>query len=227
MNFMNEEHKNNDNTESKQKFSFNCTQCGNCCSDRGPIPIVLIDILNWAKNEIISTTIPYLKFIRTEFGTIDLVLDRKKTNPYDFLEPKSEKTEPQDEDRSCPFFNNEKKDCLIYSNRPLSCQTYPLEFDGSKFMVVDAENCLGIGEGTSTKEELKEMRNLAKGMHNELTKMRITMPILSQTLQPFVLQEILKSQQQYMNELEKMSPEEREKFEEQMKSQMDNTKKTD
>ena len=211
-----------ENTETKPKFSFNCIKCGNCCSDRGPIPIVTADLLTWAKNEVISTIIPYLNFIRTEFGTIDLVLSRKKANPYDFLGSKPEKKESQVEDKSCPFFNKEKKDCLIYLNRPLSCQTYPLEYDGSKFLVVDADNCLGIGEGTNTKEELKKMRNLAKNMYKELAQMRITMPILSQALQPFVLQEILKTQQQYMDELEKMSPEEREKIEEQMKSQMKN-----
>ena len=66
----------------------------------------------------------------------------------------------------------------------------------------------------------KELRENAKKMNRELSKMRISMPILAQAMQPFVLQEILKMQDQYMKELEKMSPEDRKKFEEQMKQQM-------
>ena len=59
-----EESKNNQNTEDsndkaenmktekkgKEKFVFNCTKCGNCCENRGPIPITFMDLQNWAKN---------------------------------------------------------------------------------------------------------------------------------------------------------------------------------
>ena len=44
-----------------------------------------------------------------------------------------QKKENEDEDEeeepntSCPMYNKETKECLIYDNRPLSCQTYPLE----------------------------------------------------------------------------------------------------
>ena len=214
----------NTKTNKKPKFSFNCTKCGNCCSDRGPIPIVMDDLLIWAKSEIVSSVIPHLKFIRTDYGTLDLVLARKDGTNLDFLSNDKKKTQ-EDIDPSCPFYNKESKNCLIYKNRPLSCQTYPLEYDGSKYMVVDTENCPGIGKGSNTKEELKIMRNLAKKMNEKLKEMRITMPVLSQAMQPFVLQEIFKMQQDYMKEIENMNPEERKKFEQQMGDQMKNFKK--
>lgn len=70
-------------------------------------------------------------------------------------------------------------------------------------MVVNADECPGIGNGEMTKEAKLEMRDLAKRMNKELTEMRIAMPILSQAFQPFILQELMEAQQKFMEELEK------------------------
>lgn len=206
-----------DSKPQKQKFVFNCTRCGDCCADRGPIPLVMSDLIMWAKNNVVANMMPYLKFIKTPQGTVDLVLGRKDLDPYALLKKENKTKENKtEEDRSCPLFNKEKKECLIYSNRPLSCRTYPLEFDGSKFMVVNADKCPGIGNGEMTKEAKLEMRDLAKRMNKELTEMRIAMPILSQAFQPFIIQELMEAQQKFMEELEKMPPEERAKIEKEM-----------
>ncbi len=221
---MSETNENNNNSESKKsKFSFNCTKCGKCCSERGPIPLVLDDILRWVKNDVVKTILPYMKFIKTEFGTIDLVLGQKTEDPYGSLMNQTETETPKKEEvRTCPFYNAESKTCVIYKNRPLSCRIYPLEYDGSQYLVVDSEDCPGIGNGTNTKEELLKMRTLSKKMHKKISQMRISMPIISQIMQPFVLQEILKVQQQAMKELEKMSPEQRKAFEEQFQNPTEN-----
>ncbi|MHA1776845.1 MAG: YkgJ family cysteine cluster protein [Promethearchaeota archaeon] len=212
----------NESKTQKQKFVFNCTKCGTCCADRGPIPLVMSDLIRWAKNKVVANMMPYLKFIKTPQGTVDLVLGRKDLDPYAFLKKdQKDKKKEKDEARSCPFYNKEKKECLIYSNRPLSCRTYPLEYDGKKFLVVNTDTCPGIGNGEMTKEAKLEMRDLAKQMNKELTEMRIAMPILSQAFQPFIIQELMEAQQKFMKELEKMPPEERERIEkEMMKQQM-------
>ena len=143
-----------------------------------------------------------------------------ENKPYDRKDG-DEEEEEEPKDLSCPMYNKETKECLIYDNRPLSCRTYPLEFDGQKYMVVDTEDCEGIGNGETTNEERKEMRDLAKSMNVKLTEMRISMPILAQAFQPFVLNEIMDAQKRYMEAMEKMSPEEREKVEQQMKERME------
>lgn len=210
-----------DETQKKPKFSFNCTKCGHCCEERGPIPLVLDDLLRWAKNDVVASMMPYLKFIKTDLGTIDLVLDQKNDNPYGLkLDPTVKKENTDSKTLTCPFYNKESKLCVIYENRPLSCRTYPLEYDGSQFLVIDSENCPGIGNGSNTKEELKNLRLNAKKMYKKLQQMRISMPILSQAMQPFILQELMKMQEEAMKELEKMSPEQRKAFEEQFKTQM-------
>ena len=210
--------------EEKKKYIFNCTKCGKCCLNRGPIPLVMDDLIMWAKNNVVANMMPYLQFIKTPYGTIDLVMGRQNKNPYEFLQKdeKEDKKEEEPKDISCPMYNKDTKECLIYDNRPLSCRTYPLEFDGKKFMVVDSEECEGIGNGETSNEERKEMRDLAKSMNLKLTEMRIAMPILAQAFQPFVLNEIMEAQKRYMEAMEKMSPEEREKVEKQMKEQMEN-----
>ena len=208
--------------EEKKKYIFNCTRCGNCCLNRGPVPLVMDDLIMWAKNNVVANMMPYLQLIKTPYGTIDLVMSRTNKNPYDFLQKKENEDEKEEsKDLSCPMYNKETKDCLIYDNRPLSCKTYPLEFDGQKYMVVDTEDCEGIGNGETSNEERKEMRELAKSMNIKLTEMRISMPILAQAFQPFVLNEIMDAQRKYMEAMEKMPPEEREKVEKQMKERME------
>ncbi len=186
-----------------KKFNFSCQKCGNCCLERGPIPLVLDDLVMWAKNNVVANIMPYLKFIETPQGTIDLVLARQNIGPSE---------EEKEKDLSCPFFNKEKKECTIYSNRPLSCRTYPLEFTGENFQIVDAEDPGLECEEKMSKEALSRMKKLAKKMNRELIKMRISMPVISQAMQPFIIQRLIETQQKMM---EQMSPEEKKKFEEQ------------
>jgi len=162
------ETKNQDQDNEKRKFVFNCTKCGNCCSTRGPVPLVMDDLVLWGKNNVVQNVLPYIKFIKTKFGSLDLVLARTDKDPYAFLNTKKDEKPEEPTDLSCPLFNKEKKECLIYINRPLSCRTYPLEYDGSRFVVVDAENCPGIGNGDMTKEERTEFREMSKRMNEKL-----------------------------------------------------------
>jgi hypothetical protein len=126
-------------------------------------------------------------------------------------------------DRSCPIYNKETKECSSYDFRPLSCRTYPLEFDGESFSVVDDE-CEGLNNGEMTAEDRKNMRDLATRMNGQLTQMRIMMPVIAQVMQNFIIQEMIEQQKKA---LEKMSPEQRQKFDEAMKKQTESFPEND
>ncbi len=201
--------------ETKAKFTFKCTRCDNCCLTRGPIPITFWDIELWAKNGVVANFLPYLDIYHKPDGGIDLIF--KPLPPT----PKEGEEETQRDpfgnipiedllEEKCPLYNKDQKECLVYDNRPLSCRTYPLEFDGKNFTVVDVD-CPGIGEEGMSKEDLKEMRETAKHMFYELTRMRISLPVLSQIISQKVMMDLMR---QNMEAMSKMSDDDRTKLDE-------------
>lgn len=204
----------------KSKFRFKCTRCDTCCLERGPIPLTMWDLEMWARNGVIANFMPYIDVYRKPDGGFDLILkpiSESEKQEQEESQPQSPFSEdvPIEEllDKKCPLYNKEKEQCLVYENRPLSCRTYPLEFDGKNFSIVDMD-CPGIGEEGMTKEELIEMRDNAKRMYSELTRMRIGLPLLYQIISSNFMKELMKQQMQAM---EAMSDEDKEKLEEIMK----------
>jgi Fe-S-cluster containining protein len=200
----------------KAKFTFKCTRCDNCCAARGPIPITMWDLEMWARNGVVANFMPYLDIYQKPDGGVDLVL--KPLAPP----PKEGEGEEKNKDPfggvsieelldvKCPLYNKDDKKCLVYENRPLSCRTYPLEYDGKNFIVVDAD-CPGIGEEGMTKEDLAEMRETAKIMHYELTRMRIALPVLNQMISQKIMMDLMR---QNMEAMSKMSEDDRAKLDE-------------
>jgi Fe-S-cluster containining protein len=201
----------------RAKFTFKCTRCDECCLSRGPIPITLWDLEMWARNQAISNFLPYLEVYTKPDGGVDLILkpmpEQEKTqeqlqqNPEEAL-----KETPIEEllDKKCPLYNEEQEKCLVYENRPLSCRTYPLEYDGKNFSIVDLD-CPGIGEEGMTKEELKEMRDVAMRMNSELMRIRIALPVLNQIISRKVMMDLMR---QNMEAMSQMSDEDRAQLEE-------------
>jgi Fe-S-cluster containining protein len=205
--------------KTKTKFTFVCTRCDDCCLARGPIPITFWDLELWAKNGVVANFMPYLDIYQKPDGGIDLVLkplppvsEEEGDTPKDPFE-----ATPIEELLSvkCPLYNKNDKKCLVYDNRPLSCRTYPLEFDGKNFIVVDAD-CPGIGEEGMSKEDLRDMRETAKTMHYELTRMRIALPVLNQIVSSNFMKMLMKQQMEAMS---KMTDEDKEKLDEIFKKQ--------
>jgi Fe-S-cluster containining protein len=167
---------------------------------------------------VLANFLPYLEIYNKPDGGSDLILkplpppkkegenDVKPEDPFSPGEMSIDKLL----DEKCPLYNVEQKKCLIYENRPLSCRTYPLEFDGNKFSVVDVD-CPGIGEAGMTKEALKEMRDTAKNMLYELTRMRIALPVLNQLISKTFMMDLMKQQMEAMS---KMSDEDKTKLDE-------------
>ena len=199
-----------DAEEPKAKFTFKCTRSDKCCLTRGPIPITFWDLELWARNGVVTNFIPYLDIYNKPDGGIDLILKPLPPPPKEGEEEKSRDPFggiPIEDllDIKCPLYNKEKKECLVYDNRPLSCRTYPLEFDGKNYTVVDVD-CPGVGEEGMTKEDLKDMRDIAKQMFYELTRMRIALPVLTQLISQKVMMDLMK---QNMEAMSKMSDEDR------------------
>ena len=145
-------------------------------------------------------------------GKVDLELAEE--------EPEVEE-EPDIDEIRCPLFNLEKRECLVYEYRPLSCRTYPLEYDGEGFNVVDEDNCEGIGKEPMTKEELKEMRDNAKLAYNQMGTMKISIPVLFNVIgkDPYLKQQIqqeliMEMMQQQQKAMESMDPEDKKKLDE-------------
>jgi len=206
--------------KAKSKFTFKCTRCDECCLARGPIPLTFWDLELWAKNGVVANFMPYLDIYQKPDGGIDLILKPLPPPPKEGEENTQKDpfgTVPIEEllDVKCPLYNKDDKKCLIYDNRPLSCRTYPLEFDGKNFIVVDAD-CPGVGESGMTKEELVKMRETAKTMHYELTRMRIALPVLNQIVSNNFMKMLMKQQ---MDAMSKMSDDDRSKIDDILKKQ--------
>ena len=204
----------------KTKFTFKCTRCDACCLARGPIPITFWDLELWARNGVVANFMPYLDLFIKPDGSFDLIL--KPLAPPKEGEEKEEDREPFTEtpisellEAKCPMYNVDQKKCLIYEHRPLSCRTYPLEYDGKHFSVIDLD-CPGVGETGMTKEDLAEMRETAKTMNYELTRIRIGLPVLNQIISNNFMKMLLKQQMEAMS---KMSDEDRDKLDEIFKKQ--------
>ncbi len=207
-----------DSGKPKAKFTFKCTRCDKCCLARGPIPITMWDLELWARNGVVANFLPYLDVYAKPDSGFDLILKPllpKKEEDQTPSEPFA--TLPIDDllEEKCPLYNKEQKTCLIYDNRPLSCRTYPLEFDGKNYSVVDVD-CPGIGEEGMTKEDLKEMRDTAKQMNYELTRMRIALPVLNQIISNNFMRTLM---QQQMEAMSKMSDEDKAKLDEVFKKE--------
>jgi len=114
-----------------KKLRFECTRCGNCCTD---------------KNTLVNLT--YLDILRIKKG-LDLDLDEVVDIIGFFIFEKSLTIEdkrrliitPIETEKGlafiallknslgdCYFYSSEKKKCLFYNLRPMFCRTFPFSF---------------------------------------------------------------------------------------------------
>ena len=175
---------------SAPKFVFECLGA-NCpdrkCCNRAPVMVYFEDIRRWITDQTINIVFPNLEF--AVGGGMPMIVLRKYPN-----------------ETLCALFNKETNNCNIYYSKPISCSTYPLGFNGNSFYIMSKE-CAGIGQGTMTKESLKEMRNQAKLDFNCKTRTNSSLPLL----QMLFLQFFQRQSQEAMGTL---SEEDRKKIEE-------------
>lgn len=116
------------------KLRFNCTRCGNCCSDKNTlINLTYRDILRISKglNLDLKDLIDVIGFFifEKELSGKDLkkmVISPIKTEKgFAFVGLLKNKL------GECYFYDKKNKKCLIYSIRPMFCRTFPFSFDKS------------------------------------------------------------------------------------------------
>ncbi len=105
-------------------------------------------------------------------------------------------------DDACPFL--EKNDCTIYDSRPVSCQAFPLGFNGKNF-ILTTEDCQGVGKGKMTKESLEEIRISADAGYHAKVRTIAILP----ALQAIILKEAMNKSEEAVS---KLSSEDKEKL---------------
>ena len=119
-------------TQDGYKYQFNqsaCETCGGICCTGASGYI-------WAKYPEIEKMADFLNLTVDEFATNYL---KKVKHRYSLIEKRLD-----DDNFACIFFNNELKQCSIYSVRPSQCRTFPFweTFKNSKEEVKN--ECPGI-----------------------------------------------------------------------------------
>ena len=136
----------------KQKYSFNCLEqkCSTQdCHIRPHVNVTVGDISRWSVHNHLQHVLPGISMKMPENETQNMGIETLRKP----LESDPEKT-------ACAFYHEESNGCTIRFARPISCRTYPLEYNGEKYYL-SSKNCPGVGEGEITKEALQEARDLA------------------------------------------------------------------
>ncbi|MEA2071642.1 MAG: YkgJ family cysteine cluster protein [Asgard group archaeon] len=184
-------------TQKSKKFKFECTRCGECCTNRGPIPVTVDDLARWTQQgSFMSIILPHLY--------LDSVSDQDEISKIALVPFIRMKDADENGIGDCPFYDDENKMCNIYFTLPVNCKTFPLAYNGEKFYVSD-KSCPGIGKGKMTKEKLQEIRDTAVRDYEERTTTTLALiPLQGMFIRHFMEQ----SQQQ----IDQLSDEEREKL---------------
>ena len=114
--------------------------------------------------------------------------------------------ESDPETTACIFYNEQSNACEIRYGRPISCQTYPLEFNGEKF-VLSSKDCPGVGEGEVSKEALHEARKVAEQEFNERRETTAALPAVYSVMMNQMIRQSTEAMQN-------LSKEDREKMDE-------------
>ncbi|MBD3405397.1 MAG: hypothetical protein GF411_04560 [Candidatus Lokiarchaeota archaeon] len=187
----------------KKKYNFKCfeTECSNrvCCT-RPEVNVTTGDLSRWTVANVLQHIMGALelKVPQGEGEIIRMVTVRKP------LESDPEKT-------ACALYHEESNNCTIRYIRPISCRTFPLQYNGEKFYVSNKQ-CPGIGEGDVTKEALKEAKELAEEEYEERVETQMALP----AIYGMIMAQMIKQSQEAMKN---MSPEDLEKLEEMMQKQ--------
>ncbi|MCL7414748.1 MAG: YkgJ family cysteine cluster protein [ANME-2 cluster archaeon] len=174
------------NDTEKPKFIFNCTECGKCCER--DVMVYLDDIRDFIAHGLMYTVMAVLS-IEGEYGSVTMKLDKQT----------------KDDRTVCALYDLENDRCTLGDNKPLSCRSFPLGYNGKNYIVVDLD-CPGLGEGSMTAEELARMREVAR---EDFECKQQTLAVLPM-LQALCIKQFSLQSQKAMDEL---SPEKRAELE--------------
>ena len=153
----------------KSKYNFKCLEqkcTTKACHIRQGITITLGDLGRWTTQGYLMNILPgvSLKMPMSEDEGIILEMARKP------LQEEPEST-------SCIFYNEKANGCEIRYSRPISCRTFPLEYNGEKYHL-SSKDCPGVGQGEVSKEALQEARSLAEQEYRERVETDAALPAI-------------------------------------------------
>ena len=182
----------------KSKYSFKCLEqkCDTkACHIRPQVLVTIGDLARWMAQGYIMNILPGV--------TIHLPESEQDTF---YFETARKPLESDSETTACIFYNEEANACEIRYGRPISCQTYPLEFNGEKY-VLSSKDCPGVGQGEVSKEALQESRRLAEQEFNERRETTTALP----SIYSVMMNQMIKQSAEAMQNL---SEEDRKKMDE-------------
>jgi Fe-S-cluster containining protein len=209
----------------KSKYSFKCLeqQCDTiACHIRPVIDVTLGDLSRWSAQGYIVNILQgiSLNLPKSENELLTIEMARKP------LQKDPEQT-------ACIFFNEEANGCEIRYSRPLSCRSFPLEYNGEKYYLSE-KNCPGVGKGEVSKEALKEARDLAEKMFKERGETYTALPaiyslIMTQMIRQSAeaMQNLSEEDRKKMDEIISKAPESGEESDSEKSESSDNPEPTD
>jgi Fe-S-cluster containining protein len=209
----------------KSKYSFKCLeqQCDTiACHIRPVIDVTLGDLSRWSAQGYIVNILQgiSLNLPKSENELLTIEMARKP------LQKDPEQT-------ACIFFNEEANGCEIRYSRPLSCRSFPLEYNGEKYYLSE-KNCPGVGKGEVSKEALKEARDLAEKMFKERGETYTALPaiyslIMTQMIRQSAeaMQNLSEEDRKKMDEIISKAPESGEESDSEKSEPSDNPEPTD
>ncbi|MFX0094961.1 MAG: YkgJ family cysteine cluster protein [Candidatus Hodarchaeota archaeon] len=181
----------------KKKYVFNCTKCGECCTDRTSVPVTFLDLERWINGGVIQSLFQYL-----ELETVKI-----RDDIPEFLHLTLKKA---DGEAGCPLYDVTNKICNIYHSLPTECDAFPLGYNGRNFLL-KMKNCPGLGQGKMTTERLADDRRKAKEDFEAKTTTTSLLPLINTVF----FKHMMKQQEEMMT---KMPKDQREKLEEILKT---------
>ncbi|MBA1341738.1 MAG: hypothetical protein C5S40_06305 [ANME-2 cluster archaeon] len=142
----------------KPKFVFECQECGKCCER--DVMAYLDDINYWMEHGLMYEVLPHL-LIGGDFGSVAIQLDKQT----------------KDDMTVCALYDLEKSECTLGDNRPLSCRSFPLGYNGNNYIIVYVD-CPGLGQGSMTVEKLTLMRDTARAGYESKQQTQHILPML-------------------------------------------------
>ena len=196
----------------KSKYSFKCLEqkCETkACHIRPKVLVTIGDINRWMTQGYIMNILP----------GITVHMPESEKDAF-YFETVRKPLETESEVTACVFYNEQANGCEIRYSRPISCQTFPLEFNGEKY-VLSSKDCPGVGEGEVSKEALQDARDLAEKEFNERTETTAALP----AIYSLMMNQIMRQSAEAMQNL---SDEDRKKMDEILaKSREDSTTNDD
>jgi Fe-S-cluster containining protein len=175
----------------KMKYSFKCLEqeCDTkACHIRQHVNVTFGDLGRWASQGYLTQILP----------GIEIKLPHSEEEAF-VMETARKPLESDPESTACIFYHEEGNACHIRYSRPISCRTFPLEYNGEKFYLSD-KNCPGVGKGEVTKEALKEFKVLAEQEYKERIETALSLPVVYSIIMSQMLRQSAEAMQNLSEE---------------------------